>query len=90
VLALAAILPYACVQLYELTRQQNHAAAQALQQRLMPVGRLLGSLGAGGLKAALRLTDCEVGVPRRPLLPVDPAGVVALKAALAQFQEVSA
>jgi 4-hydroxy-2-oxoglutarate aldolase len=90
VLALAAVLPDACVQLYDLTRQRNHAAAQALQLRLIPVGRLLGSLGAAGLKAALRLTGCEAGVPRRPLLPVDPDGVVALKAALAQFQEVRA
>ena len=44
ILALACVLPDACVRLFELTRDGRHAEAAALQHRLVPVAKLVGSL----------------------------------------------
>ncbi len=90
ILALANVAPEACVHLYELTRQGRHSEARALQLRLLPLARLLGTHGVAGLKAALDLTGCDVGVPRPPLAPVAEPVVEAVRAALTQIQEVIA
>lgn len=91
ILALAAVVPDPCVRLFDLVRQGKHAEARLLQQRLVPLGRLLGSkYGVGGLKAALGLLGSHVGQPRPPLARVDPEGLKALKDALEQLQEVTA
>jgi dihydrodipicolinate synthase/N-acetylneuraminate lyase len=89
VLALACVLPDACVRLFELTRGGRHAEAAALQHRLVPVARLVGTMhGVPGLKAALRLVGCDVGVPRSPFAPVSEAAVAALREVLVSFEEV--
>jgi len=89
ILALANVVPDACVRVYDLVKQKNHEQARAAQRQLIPLGRLLGStLGVAGLKAALKMTGCDVGVPRQPLGPVSDEGLEALRAALATFQEV--
>jgi 4-hydroxy-2-oxoglutarate aldolase len=91
ILALAAVVPEACVRLLDLTRQGRHDEARALQQQLVPLARLLsGVYGVAGLKAALKLAGIDVGVPRPPLTPVPASGITALKEALAKFQEVAA
>ena len=90
VLALACVLPDACVRLFELTRDGRHAEAAALQHRLVPVARLVGNMhGVPGLKAALQLAGCDAGVPRSPLAPVSAATVAALREALMSFEEVA-
>jgi len=90
VLALSCILPDACIRLFELTREGRHADAAALQHRLVPVAKLVGNLhGVPGLKAALQLAGCDVGVPRSPLAPVSAATVAALREALVSFEEVA-
>ncbi len=90
VLALSCILPDACVRLFELTHEGRHAEAAALQHRLVPVAKLVGNLhGVPGLKAALQLAGCDVGVPRSPLAPVSAATVAALRDALVSFEEVA-
>jgi 4-hydroxy-2-oxoglutarate aldolase len=90
VLALSCILPDACVRLFELAREGRHAEAAALQHRLVPVAKLVGNLhGVPGLKAALQLAGCDVGVPRSPLAPVSAATVAALREALVSFEEVA-
>jgi 4-hydroxy-2-oxoglutarate aldolase len=89
ILALACVLPDACVRLFELTRSGQHAEASALQHRLVPVAKLVGSLhGVPGLKAALQLVGCDAGVPRSPLAPVSEAAMASLREALASFEEV--
>ncbi len=89
VLALACVLPDACVRLYQLTRAGRHADASALQHRLATVARLVGSMhGVPGLKAALELVGCDVGVPRSPLVPVSAATVAVLRDVLVSFEEV--
>lgn len=87
ILALSCVVPDACRRLFDLARAGRHEEALALQQQLMPLARLLGNAyGVAGLKAALEIIGCDVGVARSPLAPVPPAGVAALRDALAQFQ----
>ena len=90
VLALACVLPDACVRLFELTRTGRQADAGALQHRLAAVARLVGSMhGVPGLKAAMHLVGCDVGVPRSPLAPVSEATLAVLREALVSFEEVA-
>lgn len=91
ILALAALVPEPCVRLFDLTRAGRHDAARALQQQLVPLGRLLsGAYGVAGLKAGLKLVGIDVGFPRPPLVPVPENGIEAIREALAKFQEVAA
>ena len=91
ILALASVLPDACVRLFDLARQQRADEAAALQRQLAPVSRLIGPVyGIAGLKAALRLAGCDVGLPRPPLAPVSADGIAVLQEALAAFQDVAA
>jgi 4-hydroxy-2-oxoglutarate aldolase len=91
ILALACVVPDACSRLFDLTRQGRRAEALALQQQLLPISRLIGSTyGVAGLKAALRILGCDVGVPRPPLRPISQTGMAALDEALASFQKVIA
>jgi len=91
VLALAALLPDACCQLFALTRSGHPEEASLLQERLTPIARLVGSLyGVAGLKAALNLAGYDIGVPRPPLAAVPADAVQAIKDALAAFEEIPA
>jgi 4-hydroxy-2-oxoglutarate aldolase len=91
ILALASLIPDACVRLFELFRQGRHDEARDLQRQIAPLARLLGPVyGVPGLKAALKLVGCDVGLPRPPLVPLPDAGVAVLKEALDKFQEVAA
>ena len=70
ILALAALLPEACVAMLELVRENRLDEARALQQRVMPLARAVGgTYGVSGLKAALDLIGYNGGVPRPPLRP---------------------
>src|SRR5262245_7302796 len=90
ILALANVIPEACVRLYELFKTGKHDEARDLQQRILPLAKLLGSVyGVAGLKAALKLGGCDVGVPRPPLAPVPEGGVAALAEALAACEKVA-
>jgi len=91
ILALACVVPGACMHLFELNQAGRHAEALALQRRLVPLARLLGpTYGVPGLKAALNLLGYDVGVPRPPLTPVPDTAIAALRDALAQFEEIPA
>src|SRR3989442_5539079 len=90
ILAPACVVPDACTRLYHLTKAGRHDQARALQQQLVPLAKLLGSAyGVPGLKAALNLVGCDVGVPRPPLAPVPDAALMALREALGSFEEVA-
>jgi 4-hydroxy-2-oxoglutarate aldolase len=91
ILALGALLPEPCVRLFELARDQRFDEARALQQRLLPIARLISAgYGVPGLKAALHIVGCDVGKPRLPLEPIPDMAVAVLKEALARFEEVNA
>jgi 4-hydroxy-2-oxoglutarate aldolase len=90
ILALSCLLPDACQRLYELSARGRDAEAGLLQEHLLPLARLVGSMhGIAGLKAALKLIGCDVGDPRSPLAPVSEPTVAALREALAHFQETA-
>jgi len=91
ILAPACVVPEACMRLFELTRDGRHAEALMVQRQLLPLARLLGpTYGVPGLKAALNLIGCDVGIPRPPLLPAPDAAIAHLRDALAQFEEIPA
>jgi 4-hydroxy-2-oxoglutarate aldolase len=84
ILALAALVPEACVQMVRLVREGRVEEARALQRRLMPLGRAIGAQhGVSGLKAAMDLLGYAGGPPRPPLRPVAPQIVDALRTQLA-------
>ncbi|MES1255538.1 MAG: dihydrodipicolinate synthase family protein [Acidobacteriota bacterium] len=87
ILALACVLPAACVELFGLARAGEGEAARMLQARLLSVARLIGAqYGIPGLKAAACLAGYDVGVPRLPLAPAPPEAVGAIAEALRAFQ----
>jgi 4-hydroxy-2-oxoglutarate aldolase len=71
ILALASLMPAECVSMATLVREKRLDEATALQRRLMPLARSVGSsYGVPGLKAALELIGYVGGAPRPPLRPV--------------------
>jgi 4-hydroxy-2-oxoglutarate aldolase len=71
ILALASLAPVECVLMATLVREQRLDEANALQRRLMPLARSVGTTyGVPGLKAALELSGYAGGPPRPPLRPV--------------------
>jgi 4-hydroxy-2-oxoglutarate aldolase len=68
ILALASIFPDECVWLRELVRDTRLDEARALQRRLTPIARTIGTAhGVPALKAALDLLGYTGGPPRPPL-----------------------
>lgn len=91
ILALAALLPDACVRLFDLVRDRRHDDARQLQRQLLPLARLISTgYGVPGLKAALSLKGIDAGWPRSPLAPAQDAAVSALGSALNTFEDVFA
>ena len=71
ILALASLMPAECVSMMTLIREKRLDEATALQRRLMPLARSIGTTyGVPGLKAALELMGYVGGSPRPPLRPV--------------------
>jgi len=73
VLAISAVLPDMCAEILDLVRKQRHTDALALQRRIVPLGRLVGTAnGIAGLKYALDQIG-YTGGPTRPPLGTLPA-----------------
>jgi 4-hydroxy-2-oxoglutarate aldolase len=88
VLAPSAIVPRACVRLFEAARAGRDNEARVLQDRIAALSRLVGSTyGVAGVKAALNLSGYDIGDPRPPLLPLAEDGRAAIHAALDLFEE---
>jgi 4-hydroxy-2-oxoglutarate aldolase len=94
ILALAALLPDACVRMQALVRDDRLAEARALQHWIMPLARSVGgTYGVAGLKAALDLTGYNGGLPRPPLRPAPKPVVDAISGQLVElgaFTEITA
>ena len=87
ILAVANVLPDACVTLVDQVRAGQHADARALQQRLVPVAALVSTVhGVAGLKAALDEMGFRGGPVRPPLQPVSAAVRAEIAAALGAFR----
>lgn len=84
VLALAAVLPDICVQIFELVKRQRHEEALALQRRIAPLARLLGAVhGVAGVKYALDQIGYVGGPTRPPLGTLSPDARNKIRAQLA-------
>jgi 4-hydroxy-2-oxoglutarate aldolase len=71
ILALASLVPDECHAMREHVLAGRLAEAHALQRRLMPLARSVGTTyGVPGLKAALDAMGFVGGLPRPPLVPV--------------------
>src|SRR5262245_3844209 len=84
ILALASLMPAECVSMMTLIGEKRLDEATALQRRLMPLARSIGSTyGVPGLKAALELMGYVGGSPRPPLRPVSSEVVDVIRRQLA-------
>src|SRR5207302_9555012 len=71
ILALACVLPEACVELYEAATTGNAQQAKDLQRRLLPAAqKIVTELGIAGIKHAMDCTGYYGGPPRPPFLPL--------------------
>jgi 4-hydroxy-2-oxoglutarate aldolase len=71
ILAVSNVAPRECVELFNAVEDEKWDVAQALANRLAPIGRAVTSrFGVPGLKAALDELGYFGGIPRPPLLPV--------------------
>jgi 4-hydroxy-2-oxoglutarate aldolase len=89
ILALACVVPAACVQLYKLTVEGRHAEARRLQRQLSPLAAMVTSkFGVPGLKAAMDLAGFVGGPPRSPLPPASEAAIHELRSELETLSQL--
>lgn len=87
IIAVANILPDACATLWAHAQAGRHDEARALQQRLLPVARLVSSVyGVPGLKCALDALGFPGGPVRPPLLPLPARAADDIRAALQEWR----
>jgi 4-hydroxy-2-oxoglutarate aldolase len=80
ILALASLVPQACVDVVSLVQANRITEARALHRSLLPLARSIGgNHGIAGLKVALDLAGYTGGYPRPPLRPVAPSVVEAIR-----------
>jgi 4-hydroxy-2-oxoglutarate aldolase len=73
VLALSAVVPDICVDIFELMGQRRFEDARTIHRQVTPLARLLGSVhGISGLKYALDQIGYAGGPVRAPLGPLSP------------------
>ncbi len=81
--SLANSFPELALQLFECGRARDEARGVPLQARVSRINAAIsGAHGVAGVKAAMTLAGFRGGIPRRPLLALEPAQVQALKALL--------
>ena len=91
ILALASLAPAECVFMTTLVREKRLDEANALQRRLMPLARSLGTgYGVPGLKVALELSGYAGGPPRPPLRPVSSEAVDIIRRQLTALRSAEA
>jgi 4-hydroxy-2-oxoglutarate aldolase len=87
IVAVANMVPEACVRLFELTRAGHHQQALALQQALTPLARAVTTLhGVPGLKAGMSLAGYRGGPPRSPLPPAPSPAVDEISRRLSELR----
>lgn len=91
VLAISAVIPDICTELFGLVRRQRHSEALALQKRISILGRLLGAMhGVAGLKYALDQIGFAGGPTRPPLGTVPPEAQRQIRDQLALLGTIAA
>lgn len=90
ILALANLLPEACLRLYQLVQNEQWEQARSLQQRLIPLNRLVTrTYGLGGLKYAMQQLGYQAGNPRAPLSLPDARGQATIDRELKQVSDLA-
>jgi 4-hydroxy-2-oxoglutarate aldolase len=80
ILAASMFAPAIALDIYNSHRAGNHAAAEAAQTRLTPLGaKIVGELGVAGVKAAMDRTGLCGGPMRSPLMPLDETQVAVVE-----------
>jgi len=75
IVAIACAAPKAALSLYRAFAAGDYKKAGVIQRLIAPAaGAVTERYGIAGLKAAMELEGFQAGVPRRPLLPLKPAG----------------
>lgn len=83
--AILTVLPDLCMELWHACQRGDHATARSLHERILPVWRAMHYPDMSSrTKAAIALRGREVGVARRPLLPVSEQARAELASALDQ------
>ena len=81
--SLANSFPQLALQLFSYGRARDSVNGVPLQERISRINAAIsGSHGVAGVKAAMTLAGFRGGIPRRPLLPLAPAQLQALKTLL--------
>jgi 4-hydroxy-2-oxoglutarate aldolase len=87
ILAIANVIPYACVTIWEAFRTREHEAGRDWQTRITPPGRLIATKhGIPGLKYAMDLNGYYGGPPRLPMVPPSPAVKAEIEEAFADLR----
>jgi Dihydrodipicolinate synthase/N-acetylneuraminate lyase len=78
--SLANSFPDVALKLFEYGRARDQAHGAAYQEWVTRVNHAIsGAYGVPGVKAAMSFAGFRAGIPRRPLLPLEPAQVAALR-----------
>ena len=81
--SLANAFPRLALQLFDYGRARDEANGAPLQDRVSRINAAIsGAHGVAGVKAAMTLAGFDGGIPRRPLLPLSPVQVQALRTLL--------
>jgi 4-hydroxy-2-oxoglutarate aldolase len=81
--SLANSFPELALQLFDYGRARDEPNGVPLQDRITRINAAIsGAHGVAGVKAAMTLAGFRGGIPRRPLLPLEPAQVRELRAVL--------
>ncbi len=87
IIAVANVLPDTCVELWDHFMSGRHDDARALQQRLLPIARLVSSVhSVAGLKHALAHMGYPGGPVRPPLRPVTDEAAREIEAVLSEWR----
>ena len=87
ILAVANVVPEACVALYDDVVAGRHAEARAAQRQVTTLAQLVTTVhGVPGLKAALEMVGYEGGPVRAPLPPLAPAAREEIATAVAAMR----
>lgn len=87
ILAIANVIPEACVRVFDLVRDGHYDEARALQRKLVPFARLLGqAYGVAGLKAAMGVVGYDIGRVRPPLNGVSDVALAQIREALSGLE----
>jgi len=88
IVAVANLVPEACVRLYDLVRAGRHDEAQDLQRRLTPLANAVtAGYGIAGLKVAMEIAGYAGGEVRQPLRPAKPEAREVLRRLLEELTQ---